>query len=130
MRISKDNNSVNVRVARRKARRTPKKGNRFYDVVKTTGKVVSSGLSIAGGLVSSPLVSIATGGINAAANSSSGGTNFGNVKTVQDQSQQFNVDFLKLQMEIQAENRRFTTQSNIQKARHDTAKAAINNIRT
>jgi hypothetical protein len=37
--------------------------------------------------------------------------------------------FLQLQEQISAENRRFSALSNVLKARHDTAKSAINNIK-
>lgn len=40
-----------------------------------------------------------------------------------------NDHYLLLQERISAENRRFTALSNVLKARHDTAKAAVNNIR-
>ena len=40
-----------------------------------------------------------------------------------------NMRFLQLQAQIQAENQRFTTLSNVMKARHETAKTAIGNIR-
>lgn len=41
----------------------------------------------------------------------------------------FNLQYLKLQQAMQHENRQFTTVSNIMKTKHDTAKAAINNVR-
>lgn len=47
---------------------------------------------------------------------------------MQRENQMHNMQMLELQTEIQAENRRFTTVSNLMKARHDTAKAAINNM--
>lgn len=47
---------------------------------------------------------------------------------MQRENQQFNLEYLQLQNEIQADNRRFSTVSNLMKARHDTAKAAINNM--
>ncbi len=37
--------------------------------------------------------------------------------------------FLELQQQMQSENQRFTTLSNVLKARHETAKNSINNIR-
>lgn len=40
-----------------------------------------------------------------------------------------NMRFLQLQARIQQENQRFTTLSNVMKARHETAKTAIGNIR-
>jgi hypothetical protein len=46
------------------------------------------------------------------------------------ESQQFNMQMLALQEEVQTENRRFTTLSNVVRARHDTAKAAVSNVRS
>jgi len=45
------------------------------------------------------------------------------------QSQDMNLYFIELQERIAAENRAFTTYSNVLKARHDTVKNAIGNIR-
>jgi len=47
---------------------------------------------------------------------------------MQKESQAFNLQYLELQTSIQDDNRRFSTLSNLMKARHDTAKAAINNM--
>lgn len=50
-----------------------------------------------------------------------------------DQMLQANADqnlyFLQLQESVSAENRRYTALSNVLKARHETAKSSINNIR-
>ncbi|MGD9397192.1 MAG: hypothetical protein PVJ05_12245 [Candidatus Thorarchaeota archaeon] len=43
--------------------------------------------------------------------------------------QSFNLQYLQLQQNMQGQNRQFTMVSNIMKVKHDTAKAAINNIR-
>jgi hypothetical protein len=40
-----------------------------------------------------------------------------------------NTQLLGLQQQIQQENQRFTTLSNVMRAKHDTAKAAVSNIR-
>lgn len=45
------------------------------------------------------------------------------------QNQQFSMAYLKLQDEMQRESREHNTVSNVMKVRHDSAKAAINNIR-
>jgi hypothetical protein len=45
------------------------------------------------------------------------------------ESQQFSMAYLKLQDDMQRESREHNTVSNIMKVRHDSAKAAINNIR-
>ena len=51
------------------------------------------------------------------------------VQSMQRESQAFNLQLLELQEDVQQENRRFTTVSNVLRAKHDTAKAAVSNIR-
>ena len=51
------------------------------------------------------------------------------MKQLQEQAKKDNLFFLELQQKMQQENRKFSTVSNILKAKHDTARAAINNIR-
>ncbi len=73
-------------------------------------------------------------GVNAVAG---GGQGTGDVREenidqmweMQRESQAFNLEYLALQESMQSENRRFTTMSNLMKARHDTSKSAISNIR-
>ncbi len=52
-----------------------------------------------------------------------------NMEGVLADSQAFNLYYLQLQEQISAENRSYTTMSNVLKARHDTVKNAIGNIR-
>lgn len=47
---------------------------------------------------------------------------------MQSESQAFNMQYLQLQTQLQSDNRNFSTLSNLMKARHDTAKSAINNM--
>lgn len=51
------------------------------------------------------------------------------IREMDDMAQSFNIQYLDLQKQMQDENRRYTLVSNIMKTKHDTAKAAINNIR-
>lgn len=44
-------------------------------------------------------------------------------------SQEMNLYFLRVQEEVNAQNRTFTTLSNVMKAEHETVKTAIGNIR-
>jgi hypothetical protein len=48
---------------------------------------------------------------------------------MQELNQSFNLQYLSLQQNMQADNRQFTTLSNIMKTKHDTAKNSINNVR-
>lgn len=45
------------------------------------------------------------------------------------QSQEMNLYYLRIQEQVNAENRSFTTMSNVMKAEHETVKTAIGNIR-
>jgi hypothetical protein len=53
----------------------------------------------------------------------------GGVESALAQSQEMNLYMIELQERMAAENRAFTTYSNVLKARHDTVKNAISNIR-
>ncbi len=48
---------------------------------------------------------------------------------MQEMNKSFNLQYLGLQQKMQSDNRQFTSMSNIMKTKHDTAKAAINNVR-
>jgi len=50
-------------------------------------------------------------------------------KLMQADGQKFNMAYMSLQNEMQRESREHNALSNIMKVRHDSAKAAINNIR-
>jgi hypothetical protein len=54
---------------------------------------------------------------------------FAAAREMAEMTQAFNIQYLDLQKQMQDENRQFTLVSNIMKAKHDTAKNAINNVR-
>jgi len=58
------------------------------------------------------------------------GSDMATMQAMQRESQAFNMQLLALQEDVQQENRRFTTLSNVLRAKHDTAKAAVSNIRS
>ncbi len=69
----------------------------------------------------------------ASAEGSSGTAGPAGGSTIEDalaQNADKNLYYLQLQERISAENRSFTALSNVLKARHDTVKSAINNIRS
>src|SRR4051812_39394149 len=74
-----------------------------------------------------PAASAAATGVLASAGD---GTDLATMQAMQRESQAFNLQLLNLQEDVQQENRRFTTLSNVLRARHDTAKAAIANVRS
>ena len=64
-----------------------------------------------------------------AAAAAAGNPEMANMDAVMQQGQASNLQLLALQQQIQQENQRFTTVSNVMRAKHDTAKAAVSNIR-
>jgi hypothetical protein len=50
-------------------------------------------------------------------------------KNMQEMMASFNLQYLQLQEKMQAENRSFSSISNVMKTKHDTAKASIQNVR-
>ena len=52
------------------------------------------------------------------------------MRRLQQEGQMNSLQYLELQQEVQQANRRYTVASNLLKARHDTARAAINNLRS
>jgi hypothetical protein len=68
--------------------------------------------------------------VTAALPGGSDSTDMAAMQAMQRESQVFNMQLLELQEEVQQENRRFTTVSNVLRAKHDTAKAAVSNIRS
>ena len=120
------------------------------------GAVLSAAITGLGGLKSKGAASTAAASPNAVVVGGSGGStgsisggsssNFSNMealaakgdsgamqllatKEMQEMNQSFNLQYLELQQNMQNENRKFTTLSNVMKTKHDTAKATINNVR-
>ena len=67
-------------------------------------------------------------GAAAAAGPAGGGAGT-TVEAMLQDGQASNMQLLALQQHIQQENQRFTTLSNVMRAKHDTAKAAVSNVR-
>lgn len=59
----------------------------------------------------------------------SGQSDLANVQAMMQDGQSSNMQLLALQQQIQEESQRFTTVSNVMRAKFDTAKAAVSNIR-
>ena len=60
----------------------------------------------------------------------SAGSELATMHAMQRESQLFNMQLINLQEDIQKESRHFNTVSNVLRAKHDTAKSAIGNIRS
>ena len=98
------------------------------------------GGSAAGGASGSGVATAGADGIPLSGpglNTPTGGQSTGNnqqdllnqTKSMQEMMASFNLQYLQLQEKMQAENRSFTTVSNVMKTKHDTAKSSISNVR-
>ena len=90
----------------------------------------SSTGSIAGAV--SPNVLVGAQGGNFTAEGAAGGAGTpaqSSVESSLQQSQEMNLYYLQIQEAVNAQNRSFTTLSNVLKAEHETVKTAIGNIR-
>lgn len=83
--------------------------------VATSAAIGGASVGGAGGMGASPTVP------------GSGGP--GTVEAMLSDGQASNMQLLALQQHIQQENQVFTTVSNVMRAKHDTAKAAVSNVR-
>lgn len=89
-------------------------------VAPNIGRVNGASLSAAAGpLAGAPAPAAGTGVAGEA----------GGLEASLQQSQDMNLYYLRVQEEVSMQNREFTTLSNVLKAKHDTVKTAIGNIR-
>jgi hypothetical protein len=79
-----------------------------------------------GGMIGRPS---SPGAIAAAAAGAAVNPEMAGMDALMQQGQASNLQLLALQQQVQQENQRFTTVSNVMRAKHDTAKAAVSNIR-
>lgn len=143
-----------ISVQKTRDRQTPRSESSFSSVLAGGAQVLLAGAEMATGMVGGTVVSAALartrerlakrsgsgsgplggsgsgGGVGGAGTENGQGTDYDAMKQLQDESREMNMFFLQLQQKMQQENRRFTTLSNLLKSRHDTARSAINNIRS
>jgi hypothetical protein len=96
-----------------------------------SNSALSSAAGTAEGPASSVLASASTPAstVSSLASAASGTTTGdGGVESSIQQSQEMNMYFLQIQQQVDAQNRTFTTLSNVLKAQSDTVKNAIGNI--
>lgn len=143
-RIDPTRGSVQVEPARTRQTETP--STPFRNVLATGASAVLTGAEVATSVIAGPVLaavvheagSEVVDGIAGAPAGSSGslsspadaglGDPLATARQLQRESQLFNLQLLKLQEDVQNENRRFTTLSNVCRARHDTASACVKNI--
>lgn len=123
-------------------RQTQDRAERFRAALEAGAEsLVSGAASAAAGVPGAPLLSAAIRGSSAGAGApgteapegpaapAAGGEAGGDMASVIKQSQDFNLYYLQIQESMSQENRRFSALSNVMKARHETSKTAIGNIR-
>jgi hypothetical protein len=153
-RIDPTSTSVDVAPATQRTTAAPI-STPFSQVLTTGANALVAGASVVGGVVGGPVVAMAVreaggalvgavagggggggGGAGGSAVAAAAGTGGGpgsditQVIQMQRESQSFSLQLLGLQQEVQDENRRFTTVSNVLKTAHDTAKGAVSNLRS
>lgn len=131
LKIGGNHQPMTVDTAR--VRQTPKPAVSFKGVLQTGARVLLSGARVASGIVGGPLLSAAvTGAASEGLGQSVDGAD-GSLDPARALHQQRMADDLKLlalQDSIQRNNRQISLVSNVMKARHETAKSTISNIRS
>ncbi|HLK91524.1 MAG TPA: hypothetical protein VKZ18_16650 [Polyangia bacterium] len=128
-----------------RARQTDRPSAPFRDVLAGGVGLLMSGAEIATHVVAGPVMAAAVhdarvgttsaiagprgGGAEGAAGSAGTPAEPASVQTMLQDGQASNMQMLALQQQIQEESQRFTTVSNVMRAKYDTAKAAVSNIR-
>jgi len=140
-----------LQIEEARTRTTPKVETRtFGSVMRSGAGIVLRGVEVGATVLGGPILGAAVRGVSAGVGVGAAGVGAGplgggvggvggdggeqstidQMRAMQEQSQAFNMQYLSLQEEVQQENRRFTTVSNVLKAKHETAKSAIGNIRS
>ncbi len=117
-----------------RSRETPPATITFQNILRGGANVLLSGAQAASTLVGGPLLSAAVSSARAGSDTTLGRAPAASepelLKSMQDQRIGDDIKLLTMQNEIQRHDRQVTMVSNVMKARHDTAKAAIGNIRS
>ena len=98
------------------------------------GMSTPAGPTVAGAQATTPSLSGALGAPGVTPSGTGTGTgapggDAAGIEAALQQSQDMNIYYLRVQESVNAQNRQFTTLSNVLKAEHDTVKTAIGNIR-
>jgi hypothetical protein len=96
----------------------------------TTAIVSAPGGAAGAPAAAASQASVGPGAALAAAGTGSDATDLATMQAMQRESQAFNMQLLALQDQVQQDSQRFSTLSNVMRAKHDTAKAAVSNIRS
>jgi hypothetical protein len=151
-----DSTKSTVQIEQTRARQVEPPRSPFRDVLAGGANALMTGAEVATGVLGGPVLAAAVRqakgdvvssiagqpGGGAYGGGGGGGTDYANavlngppgsematMHAMQREAQSFNLQLLNLQEEVQTENRRFSTLTNVIRARHDTAKAAVSNVR-
>jgi hypothetical protein len=154
-RLSSSNTNTDTRleIDATRARQTERPAAPFRDVLAGGVSLLMSGAEVATHVVAGPVMAAAVhdarvgavgaisggatvpGALGAGAapvgptGAAAPGSDLSNVQSMMQDGQSSNMQMLALQQQIQEESQRFTTVSNVMRAKYDTAKAAVSNIR-
>jgi hypothetical protein len=119
-----------LQVGATRARQTERPPRPFHDVLAGGVSLLLSGAEVATHVVAGPVMAAAVHGARAGAAGALGtsGTS-GDVQSLLQDGQSSNLQLLALQQQIQNDSQQFSTVSNVMRARYDTPKAAVSNIR-
>lgn len=126
-------------VAPTRPRQTERPAQPFRDVLAGGVSLLLSGAEVATHVVAGPVLAAAVHDARAGSMSgltgsgstggSGGSGNSGDLQSLLQDGQASNMQLLALQQQIQNESQQFSTVSNVMRAKYDTAKAAVSNIR-
>lgn len=122
-------NSANLVIDPSRSRETPPPATPFKDIVRGSAAVLLAGARVASSVVGLPVVSAAVSQPRIGGATSSGAATDPTAALL-DQRYDDDLKLLSLQDQIQRHNRQISLLSNVMKARHETAKAAIGNLRS
>jgi len=130
-----------LQISETRPRQTVRPTQSFEKVLRGGADLLLAGAQTATGLVGGPLLSAAVARVRAgadttgatsssAASASAAPSSTDSLKALQEQQISEDLKLLALQSELQRHDRQISLVSNMMKARHDTAKQAIGNIRS
>jgi hypothetical protein len=118
-----------LQVGATRPRQTARPAQPFRDVLAGGVSLLFSGAQLATHVVAGPMMAAAVRDAGSAATAAVGGAGTPDVSSLLQDGQASNLQLLALQQQIQNESQQFSTVSNVMRAKYDTAKAAVSNIR-
>jgi hypothetical protein len=123
-----------LEVAPTRPRQTERPPQPFHEVLSGGVSLLLSGAEVATHVLGGPVLAAAVhdaraGATGSLTGSTTGSAAGGDVQSMLQDGQASNLQLLALQQQIQNDSQQFSTVSNVMRAKYDTAKAAVSNIR-